>query len=631
MEKLLATRLLIVGMFLGLATHACRQSVTVARETPETCTDNDACDDDDSCTLNDQCQAGTCVGQPNLEDILCHPLVCNRHGWCWESPRPQSNDLNAVIAFASTDIWAAGDAGTILHFNETHWELHDTGTDSDLNAIGGTSPDDIWSAGADGTLLHWDGSRWNPMPSDTSLDLKGLFVDSIQNLWVVGQSGFVGLWALGDEKLQAMTSPSNEDLFSVWRPADSFIWAVGSAETMITWDGSKWNERLVPYEGIDFIDIWGTDVFNVWATSTNEVIHITSNMVWTIQSPSISGPVRAIHGSSSADVWAMGTWGNSWHWKGASWTPHQSKDYSDYTDVFALDAKQAWAVGQRGASFTLENGAWKNMSANVSKLRAVTAACSVTEEDIWIASVNPTGIQHYDGRQLVDFQLDDDASIFALWCLASDQVWAVGPQGKLRRWQGESWTNVPSPSTEHLNGVWGSGDTIWAVGNNGTILNWQETRGSWLAEEALVEQKLNGVFGSAPDDVWVVGGLGVLLHFDGIAWRSLASPTIADLSAVWASSKNDVWITSIDGSVYYWDGSDWEQQLNSGISQYAIWGLGPDDIWTAGSGGSVFRFDGNNWQRVPSGARTITFSDILVMPRKIIALGHPYSILYLNR
>jgi hypothetical protein len=53
----------------------------------------------------------------------------------------------------------------------------------------------------------------------------------------------------------------------------------------------------------------------------------------------------------------------------------------------------------------------------------------------------------------------------------------------------------------------------------------------------------SGVWGSAPNDAWIVGGnSGVtLLHWDGTAWSIAISPTLGLLEGVWGSGPDDVW------------------------------------------------------------------------------------------
>jgi len=50
-------------------------------------------------------------------------------------------------------------------------------------------------------------------------------------------------------------------------------------------------------------------------------------------------------------------------------------------------------------------------------------------------------------------------------------------------------------------------------------------------------------------NVWAVGAAGALLHFDGVSWASIPSPTSNDLRGVWGSGPCDVW--AIGDAVYH--------------------------------------------------------------------------------
>src|SRR5262249_44948197 len=50
-----------------------------------------------------------------------------------------------------------------------------------------------------------------------------------------------------------------------------------------------------------------------------------------------------------------------------------------------------------------------------------------------------------------------------------------------------------------------------------------------------------GLWGSGRSDVYVVGGAGIALHYDGKSWVQSSTPNAAPLRAVWGSGPDDVW------------------------------------------------------------------------------------------
>jgi hypothetical protein len=108
---------------------------------------------------------------------------------------------------------------------------------------------------------------------------------------------------------------------------------------------------------------------------------------------------------------------------------------------------------------------------------------------------------------------------------------------------------------------------------------------------------LSSVYGSGPDDVWIVGTRSVI-HWDGIAWQT--SSLESNVNAVWSSSGADAW--AVGDAIWRWDGRSWsewsaghEQELRLSVNTLqSIWGASPDDVWAIGSG-DVLHWDGTTW------------------------------------
>jgi hypothetical protein len=64
----------------------------------------------------------------------------------------------------------------------------------------------------------------------------------------------------------------------------------------------------------------------------------------------------------------------------------------------------------------------------------------------------------------------------------------------------------------------------------------------WTASPSSVGRytSLHSVSGNARDDVWSVGDLGTIVHWDGTAWSTVPSSTTLDLEGVWAHGADDI-------------------------------------------------------------------------------------------
>jgi hypothetical protein len=121
------------------------------------------------------------------------------------SPGSFDNQLHGVAALSSCNVWAVGDysnggIGQRLtlaeHWNGTSWKVVRTpspGHINQLKAVSAFSSRNIWAVGhADGStlILHWNGSSWarvlSPTPG-TGGSLDGVIAVSATGAWAVGE------------------------------------------------------------------------------------------------------------------------------------------------------------------------------------------------------------------------------------------------------------------------------------------------------------------------------------------------------------------------------------------------------------------------------------------------------------
>lgn len=196
---------------------------------------------------------------------------------------------------------------------------------------------------------------------------------------------------------------------------------------------------------------------------------------------------------------------------------------------------------------------WQVFAVRVPALVAVDARSS---SDVWAVG---DGIVHWDGRTLHKTSLPwKNAVLTGVSAVSPNDVWAVGnvSWGKYPNaheiplsvhWDGRGWRRVPQPVIAG--------------------------RYVWLADVA----------GTAPNDVWAVGGWSerktwpLLMHWDGSRWHRLnlqrLAPALGQLNAVDARGGDDVWAAGMDG--------DWRQE-SYGYTDY------------------VLHWDGHVWHRAPS-------------------------------
>lgn len=179
----------------------------------------------------------------------------------------------------------------------------------------------------------------------------------------------------------------------------------------------------------------------------------------------------------------------------------------------------------------------------------------------------------------------------------------------LRTVGGWCWEN-PLPQGNTLMGAWAAGpDDLWLVGAGGVILHWDGKTVSFVPSEATEADDLSAIWGTAPNDIWVVGGAkatgrNITQHWDGARWQAVSNSTLCDLLDVWGSSPNDYWAIGSCGTdrrpiIIRWDGTSWQQQPYGGLLLYGVWGSRSDDVWFVGAGGQISHWNGSSLTSMP--------------------------------
>jgi len=178
------------------------------------------------------------------------------------------------------------------------------------------------------------------------------------------------------------------------------------------------------------------------------------------------------------------------------------------------------------------------------------------------------------------------------WVYGVDgSVWSVGLGGAIvRRGADGVWASEASPTDRTLWGVWGaSADELWAVGGDGVVDDPVLLRrtpageggegGEWTLVE-LPELDANGdahalfkVWGRAADDVWIVGDAGAALHYDGLVWTAIPDPAGVDLISVWGSASEGVIAVGgrANARVVRWIDDAWVGQVAGEPGLNGVW------------------------------------------------------------
>ena len=179
---------------------------------------------------------------------------------------------------------------------------------------------------------------------------------------------------------------------------------------------------------------------------------------------------------------------------------------------------------------------------------------------------------------------------------------------------------------------WGSSaKDLYAIGHcnlQGGILhhyNGNKWEAINIQNTATGHKDLEGIWGSASNNVWAVGKINVLkkdktpyyyvdvplvLQFDGNLWQHVPLPKNVEggLLDIWGRSSSDIWAVGDSGMVWHYDGSEWFYERIQKVSRiHQVGGTANDVLISArfsdNTGADLdtavsYVFSGNEWQEV---------------------------------
>lgn len=488
---------------------------------------------------------------------FCTPAFegCERLGFD-TMPLGLSAFLIWVWGSATDDIYAVGDANTLIHYDGTEWATVDPGMGTEglisFNGVWGTARDDVFVVGGGGTILHFDGDAWKVMESGSDADLNNVWGRAADDVFAVGWDGVIlhydgREWSSQDSGVDAV-------LWNVQGTDTGEVFVAGDARSLLRYDDGEWSALAPPVsEDTSFYGVWpiGSELYVSGDTGT--LLHYDGE-AWSSQFTGTDEYLYAFWGIDPSSIYVAGTSGTVLHYDGRGWYPMNT---GTTQDLFAL-----WGP---------------------------------TDDDLF--AVGPGTVLHLaqGGPNLTLIDSGTGVRLNRAWGTELDDAFVVGEYGTILRFDGKVATPMDSPTDENLLWLWGSGpDDIFATGAAGTILHFDGD--AWSAMNSDSDAELTSVWGTGPEDVFVTGENGTFLHYDGHGWSALDSGTDARLYEAWGSGPNDVFVAGGQGTLLHYDGETvTPMELGATGEIWGIWGTAPDDVYAFADIEGAFHYDGTRW------------------------------------
>jgi hypothetical protein len=272
------------------------------------------------------------------------------------------------------------------------------------------------------------------------------------------------------------------------------------------------------------------------------------------------------------------------------------------------------------------------------------SVAATSANDVWAVGLSAAGgqIAHWNGKSWSDRDFVNGYQ--AVGVQSPTDVWAVGgtswfypTQTLARRWNGKTWTQVPTPTpggSAWFNAVAATSPTnAWAVGcicgGPGAqgymvplIEHWNGK--TWKQQTFPLPKnsaEFHGVAATGPHNAWAVGASNtspgasaIIEHWNGYRWRRVSTPPdLGNLQGITAVGPDDLWAVGYTnaGPVYkslivHYNGRRWYQvpSPNPGgtINLWDVSASSSTNAWAVGYGGGTvaFHWNGKTWTFVPS-------------------------------
>ena len=546
---------------------------------------------------------------------------------CWSpgAPDPCRNRLNDVEITPGSggdDVWAVGDAGTILHWDGQAWSNIPSSTNSHLYGIAMVSATQGWAVGNDGVILEWNGSTWEAVASKPNIYNRYRAVDLVPGTfpveaWTLGEEYGVGnfvhydgaKWEMKLGDYYPIYSGVLHDLSMLdsdngWAVGDDYTWGDGQFSQ---WDGERWHDR-----GAVDDQLHGVDMLNIndgWAVGEEGSIYHWDGDAWTALDTVLEEHLLGIDMLSANDGWAVGEEGTLLHWNGSEWT-----DHSSYMMRFGLRSVElastddGWAVGDGGVILHWDGASWNAVVISTHrKLESVEMSSGSGGNDGWAVG-NSRDLLHWDGTYWQPVQ-GTVGGYYAVSMANENDGWAAGWGGRFDHWDGNAWTAAPRVQSAKDMAMISSSEG-WAVGW-GKIQRWDGS--NWTEVTSPTTETLYGMDARTASDIWAVGDDGAIIHYDGGMWQTVTSPVTDWLIDVSMPRADLGYIVGNYGTILHWNGSTWTKlDRTPGFALRGVSVLDNGTGWAVGSDGQLWQLSGGEWIAVDSPTRNDLYDIVLL-------------------
>lgn len=544
--------------------------------------------------------APRCLCDPGYRDeggvCLRHrPPACSLDGWCFENPRPRTENFMGVFQYDENNAFIGGAAGTLLHFDGHDLAPIPLPTEQELRRIHGTNLADVFVTAKGGLVLHYDGLSWQSLPQGPFTDLNGVFAVAPGKVWVTGGRGTLQFFDGKAWQAPVDTGNQFDTWWDVWARHPADVHAVGDFGGLMDFDGERWVRGNI-----------------------GQSVHLSAVR-------GLPDGFRAV-GSANGDVFV---------WDGSAWSTLNSM-LGFLISALALHAPDEMLLAgynlmnSNGLVVRLHGGEWASFGEFPGKMTYGIGGSA--EHPIVVGSLGL--LRRYDGAEWQELITGPRVRLRGIWSDGGARILACGGGGTLLRRTAGGWSEEHHGSL-NLNWIFGRpGGCAWLAGAQGRLMRDCGAGFETVPLSADIKGDLLAGYAADEDDVFVAGDK-VILRGSAAGFAKMTIPVEARFTSMWGSSASNVWVTG-EGTpppLLHFDGNVWTRETAAALQVLeltALWGSAADDLYAVGKNGAIARFDGQAWSVLPTPVGEDLYRISGLSAEEILIVGEQGTILRKN-
>jgi hypothetical protein len=286
----------------------------------------------------------------------------------------------------------------------------------------------------------------------------------------------------------------------------------------------------------------------------------------------------------------------SWCHFGPTWQEMNSHTTAELNGLWVFAKDNVFAIGNNGTVIHYDGTKWSDFVKPTNL--ALAAIWGSSPSDIFVLASSMAF--HYDGSSW-STQIDAPTHFGqALWGVDGANVFGAGLLGMTGRYDGTKWMWADQTPPATVGALWGTNaNNVYGAGTNGVVFHYSNS--AWTSQSTTTNHVLTGIWGTDDTHITTVGrqtsnqNAPVLVQFDG-TWHDNspmlpATLGMRRLTSVWGSANNDIYVVGDGGALAHYDGTSWVMQGLEGTTLATnltgIGGVGREVVFAVGVGGTV--------------------------------------------